>query len=276
MRLFLIISLLIALVADIGVAAYVEKYEIDTYANYHQKEQYQRAALEGPFIIGTKEVIFWFLDFAERNDKAITALSTFVIAVFTVVLAGATGILVKMANRQEDTTKTIERAYIRISHDAPGVRWVGTEDKKTFEVRVEIKNLGHTPATVSDVVICTKILEHGVPLPSIPPYTITQREEIPSAYLMPGDAFFYTRHFGMLGDKGRSVLANTHALYILAFADYTDQFRRKFRVGYARIYNRIVDDGKQNNLFLVLQKGYNYDRPREKREGNDWDEHPPS
>lgn len=112
MRLFLIISLLIVLAVDIGVAAHVEKYEIDTYANYHQKEQYQRTTLQGPFIIGTKNVILWFLDPAERNDKAITALSTFVIAVFTIVLAFATATLVRMAKLQEKTSKVHERAYI--------------------------------------------------------------------------------------------------------------------------------------------------------------------
>lgn len=45
------------------------------------------------------------------------------------------------------------------------------------------------------------------------------------------------------------------------------------RGGYARQYDPRRDDPaneNRNNLIFVTQRGYNYDRPRKKGEGNDW------
>lgn len=55
---------------------------------------------------------------------------------------------------------------------------------------------------------------------------------------------------------------------------YIDVFRQHHRAGYARLYNPIVDDGQQNTLHFVIQKDYNYDRERDRSEGDDWGEPP--
>lgn len=98
----------------------------------------------------------------------------------------------------------------------------------------------------------------------------------------------------------------TH-LWILGYVDYIDKFGKRHRSGYARIYDPGVDrktyakktqfplkpafktDGStsdlrerlgiddeawqsRNNLPFVTVPGYNYDRVREKGEGDDWDD----
>jgi len=141
MRLFLIISLLIALVIDIGFAIQIEKYDIASHANDNNKEQHQNKSIEGPFIIGAKNAIIGFLDFADENNTAITALSTLVIAFFTIALAIATGILVKMARRQEETVRIHERAY---GFGGPGP--IRRQRPDGVLIRIEFGNHGRTPA----------------------------------------------------------------------------------------------------------------------------------
>jgi len=150
MRWFLVISLTAILAIDVGVAYVVEEYEMDTYTNYHQKEKYQSKTLQGPFIIGTRSAILWFVNFADRNDKAITALSTFVIAIFTIVLAFATGILVKMARQQDEATRVHERAYV---FGGPGMRVLSAPEPvgRVQAIMVTIANYGRTPAFLRNV-----------------------------------------------------------------------------------------------------------------------------
>ncbi len=104
MRWFLIASLALVLVLDIGFGRRIAHYDIEGPAEHH-KEGYEQRAIEGPFVIGLKDGARWFLELADANDKAITALSTLAIAVFTVVLAWATIGLWNMASAQADDMK---------------------------------------------------------------------------------------------------------------------------------------------------------------------------
>ena len=168
MRVFLIISLLIMLAVDIGVAAQVEKYEIDTYSNYHQKDKYQSPTLQGPFIIGAKDAILWFLGFAERNDKAITALSTLGIFIFTVILAIATHQLRIIADRQIESQIQMERPWLII--DAAKVRRPDQPPPiaNYWYVSFRWRNVGRAPAIVEECVVKIVALDE---LPAIPDYT---------------------------------------------------------------------------------------------------------
>jgi len=62
-----------------------------------------------------------------------------------------------------------------------------------------------------------------------------------------------------------------------------DKFGKRHRAGYARLYQPSLDERRiygteedfnrrSNLIFVPLQAGYNYDRPRTEGEGNDWDE----
>jgi hypothetical protein len=70
---------------------------------------------------------------------------------------------------------------------------------------------------------------------------------------------------------------------LIGFVDYIDQFGQRYRGGYARIYYPMIDIkndrykseaeyAARNNLGVVAQEGYNYDRPRSRGEGKDWNE----
>lgn len=265
MRLFLIISLLIILAVDIGVAARVEKYEIDTYANYHQKEQYQPTTLQGPFILGAKSLILWFLDFSNRNDRAITSLSTFVIAIFTIVLAFATGILVKMAGQQEMTSKTIERAYVQMSHvsapDNPGLEVTKATGKCV--VHMSVKNYGNTPARVTRVFMTHRVLPDGQDLPDEPHYSKLKDEpiELPvEAFLVKNSEFISRYLFKVATDDVALLDDGQKLLFVYGYVDYIDQFQRRHRGGYARRYKANL---AVNNLIFVAKPKYNYDQKQE-------------
>jgi hypothetical protein len=60
-------------------------------------------------------------------------------------------------------------------------------------------------------------------------------------------------------------------LYVVG---YIDVFGGHHRGGYARVYDPALETGpvgKRNNLAFVTDRAYNYDRPRRKGEGDDWD-----
>lgn len=174
----------------------------------------------------------------------------------------------KAANTSAKALMLAERAYVKMSHVPPGIQW-HKEDSRSFEIIVEVKNYGRTPTNVTDVVLSIKVLPNEESLPTVPSYTIKQREEIPGGFLMPGDWFTYTGNFGLF-DKFDDVYINKSSkIWVIGYVDYIDVFQQRHRNGYARVYNRWLDGGEQNNLVLVTQAGYNYDRPRKKDEGND-------
>lgn len=79
-----------------------------------------------------------------------------------------------------------------------------------------------------------------------------------------------------------------HVLQVVGFVDYMDRFGQHHRSGYGRVYYpqaddrhsseyRIDTDGindseyqDRNNLHVVTQPGYNYDRPTRPGECDDW------
>jgi hypothetical protein len=72
-------------------------------------------------------------------------------------------------------------------------------------------------------------------------------------------------------------------LYVIGFVDYIDQFGERHRGGYGRRYYPAIDEmkykteadrAKRNNLHVIVQEGYNYDRLRHRGEGKDWSEGP--
>src|SRR5260221_1798442 len=108
MRAILIAALSAILVLDIGYAFLVGKYEKNAHHESAKNNNEQRP-IECPFIIGTKSALLHFLDFAERNESAITALSTLGIFAFTVILAIATYQLKGIGDRQVQALTDLER-----------------------------------------------------------------------------------------------------------------------------------------------------------------------
>jgi hypothetical protein len=207
-------------------------------------------------------------------------LFTALLAVATVGLVIATVGLVGLAKRQADDMKVIQRAYVKMSHPTPGIQAGGVTG--LFGLEVEIKNFGNTPARVTNVLIKPLVLVHNETLAAIPDYSLLEETEgIPKAFLVTQDSFFYSRVYRIRPEDMVSVKDLASDLYLIGFVDYMDQFNQRHRAGYARLYQPMVDDrasyktdeafARRNNLFVVSQEGYNYDRLRLHGEGDDWD-----
>ena len=172
-----------------------------------------------------------------------------------------------MLRRTVNTSRASERAYVTMSHEAPGVVF---ETEGLSYLIIKIKNYGRTPAKVTDTLLKPVILPPGEKLPPKPNY-IRDREnlESPKAFLVCDDYFFVTEYF----DNKEQFLAiqeGTAILYLIGYVDYVDAFNKRHRGGYARKY--VLFD-KINNLKLVPDSAYTYDRERAIGEGHDWGQH---
>lgn len=218
----------------------------------------------------------------------LTAVATVVLAISTIALSCSTKRLwqeakaasrialrsAQAANTSAKATMLAERAYVKMSHVSPGVRWI-EGNKELFEIEVEVKNHGRTPTNVTDVRIAAKLMENGELLPKQFPYPAGEHESIPNAFLVTNETFFHTKHFPLRGQDLADAKSGAKKLWIFGHVDYIDTFKTRHRAGYVRVYIPHVDDGKQNNLFYMTEARYNYDRPRKQGEGNDWDEYSP-
>lgn len=236
---------------------------------------------------GEEGTEFWpqFHGVRIKITDSLLVLFTFILAIFTGLLWNSTHNLwaetkaagkttekaANAANTSAKATMLAERAYVKMSHVSPGVRWI-EGNKELFEIEVEVKNHGRTPASVTDVMIGAKLLENGVLLPKPFPYPTRERESIPNAFLVTNETFFHTRTFPLRGQDLADAKCGAKKLWIFGHVDYIDTFNTRHRAGYVRFYIPVVDDGRKNNLFYMTEARYNYDRPRKQGEGNDWDE----
>jgi hypothetical protein len=208
------------------------------------------------------------LDFIDTHNGAMTALFTLVLAVSTILLWRSTREAAIAANAAAQHTRTVERAYVKLSHALPGLC---TDEQDRFSVQISIKNFGTTPAKVSDILVQPIVLPNNQPLPRRPIYARVWGE-IPQAFLVAQEEFFYNVPVNISPEQMAAVNnAFTHVLYLVGYVDYIDQFGQRHRGGYARMYKPLTGFLKdQNNLVYVVQEGYNYDRLRRRGEGEDW------
>ena len=118
---------------------------------------------------------------------AILTIATITLARFTAKLWRSSDDLV---TKTIDTSRTIERAYVRLSHKSPGV---GFDEKHgSFWVDLQVKNFGRTPANVTDILIKWEVLPSNQKLPKIPNYQKVPQEAVlefsaPRAFLVSGE-----------------------------------------------------------------------------------------
>jgi hypothetical protein len=156
----------------------------------------------------------------------------------------ATEKLANISSQQERSTRTIERAYVRLSHLESGIK---ISLLGTAEGNFRIKNFGQTPA--------------------IPDYA-GMEERVIRAFLVRDDELFFYRHF-TLGDINDDLEREIQTLWFYGYIDYRDQFGERYRAGYA---SRYQPESATDNLTMEALDGYNYDRPRKPDEGHDWNE----
>ncbi len=224
---------------------------------------WQSSAIPGPY---TPPAV---LDFIDKHAGAMIALFTLVLALSTISLWRSTREVAIAAKTTAQHTRAVERAYVKLSHVPPGL---GAENEEgQFSVQVSVKNFGTTPAKVTDILVKPVVVPNNQSLPKRPDYSRIWGQ-IPHAFLVAQEEFLHEVRFKISPDQMALVNnAFTHTLYLIGYVDYIDQFGHRHRSGYARMYKPLTELLRhQSNLFYVVQEGYNYDRPRQRGEGEDW------
>lgn len=178
----------------------------------------------------------------------------------------------------EGSTRIIERAYVKMSHRPPGIKWFEkARGGGNFTIEMEIRNTGNTPATITDVVVRPFVTIPGEPFPDTPPVRRTRLERAFNAFLVKND-FFYSTPELMWVDNEVEIEKGEAVLYLFVHVDYIDQFGVRHRAGYLRRYEPRLDKlpKRRGNLVFVAEAKFNFDRLRKPGEGNDWDEKPPA
>jgi hypothetical protein len=189
---------------------------------------------------------------------------------------------------------------------------VSAEDNRwrhRLTVGITVQNNGNTPARVTRCLI--QVVMTNDDFPAVPDYNESLARP-GYVSLVKDDSYTISTpyEFHSTGTKSfsaafRELAVHGHRLYVIGYVDYTDKFDDRHRAGYGRIYEPAIDDQNRpeyysaiavtetgilarmqersvrfdmtlyqnrSNLILLTKPGYNYDRPRVKGEGNDWDE----
>jgi hypothetical protein len=212
------------------------------------------------------------------DANKLTVAATVVNAAAAVAIAYFSFTLWRVNRRQGSDDRIIQRAYVKISHSPPGVE---VSPSGNFWLQASIKNFGQTPARVTDIVMKPVVVARHEPLPTVPDYTCEDPGPPLRAFLVKDDEFFLPRHYSIPKDQMKRVTEHSADLYVIGFVDYRDQFGDRHRGGYARRYYPAIDEmkyeneaerAKRNNLLVLAQERYNYDRRRHRGEGKDWSE----
>ena len=170
----------------------------------------------------------------------------------------------KAATNSISLTRATERAYIKMSHAPPGFEFIpGGKVKITSEV----KNWGSTPGSVTYWSLWLRARKAGTPIPEDPEYGTTPDESVPRAFLVTKESVHLVNELPVGQGWIDAIQSGANEALVVGYVDYRDQFGGRYRGGYARYF---VPAMKRNNLHVVTKRGYNYDRKREKGEGDDW------
>ena len=199
---------------------------------------------------------------------AALAATTLGLAIYTAKLYRSTkkiaGDAETAASNSVALTRATERAYIKMSHKLPGLRY---SEGHSVTFGVEYRNWGRTPGTITGVSLAVRALSPELfPLPPAPEYETTPEHDIPQTFLVSNEPVFKSCTVKIGEDAVSAIQSRRATLLIVGYVDYRDQFGGKYRGGYARILNLMSET---DNLEFFTQRGYNYDRPRQQGEGND-------
>jgi hypothetical protein len=208
--------------------------------------------------------------------------------------ASAAASMSDLMSRQLAAMRVIERAYVDMSHNPPGLEIssnivndpAGTAlAYKDVSVSVAIRNRGNTPAIVTDVLL--QFLITNEPLPTLPPYDHGRRSRVWMSVVKDSDFnVWQNTPISLEGIENIQRNKDGLQLFVIGYADYIDKFGEHHRAGYGRRYHPETDNfslyldqrgephgfDQRNNLPFVTVPGYNYDRRRSQDEGNDWEE----
>ncbi len=203
----------------------------------------------------------WWLVYA----TVALAFITLGLAIYTAKLYASTKKIASdaesAATNSINLTRTIERAYVQMSHFSnEHVHGLSVNPITGYcTVTINIKNYGATPAKITRIFLTKRAL---IALPTIPDYTIDigdLAEQPIQAFLMKDSDVNVGFQFWMNVSDLPLIREREKQLVVYGFVDYTDQFGRNFRGKYARNY---VPGLIPNNLIFVPQPGYNDDEER--------------
>lgn len=252
--------------------------DADTKATQEEKYRYEKSAQDEKLVDATIWLVritgilalctggLWWATYRLARDAKRTATQQATDMRTSLAIAKTSA---DAALKTAKNMETADRAYMKMTHELPGIMF--NETKSLFQVTLRIENCGKTPASVSDVRLGVTILEHGEPLPRFPLYSDPPFDETHYGFLVPNDFFFHKRHFPT-GTAIEEVRVSAKKLWIHAYVDYRDTFGQRYRAGYARTYEPVIDNGERDNLLFVIEGYNNYDRQRQPDEGNDWND----
>jgi hypothetical protein len=149
-----------------------------------------------------------------------------------------------------DPVRTVERAYVEMSHTSPGLNPVNKR------VEIEVKNTGRTPAKVMGVKLGYVIAGSNQPPPATPPYDQTNDHPGAQAFLHSESSFYVRRGLEIPASDWSEITAGQKTLYVIGLVEYVDAFEVWHRAGYARRY---AHGRANNNLAFVTGGAYSYD-----------------
>jgi hypothetical protein len=164
---------------------------------------------------------FYFIAMADAHDKAIVAIGTGFLAIFTIVLAVATVFLWsatrELVQEARDTAERQLRAYAHTSFSKVDNLIAGNGD---IVFTIGLKNYGQTPAYKLSVSLRADLLPfptRDLPAPSV--------ESLSNLTLGPGSEHTVTVRRDALNQEEIADLAGSRALYVRGIIRYVDAFK---------------------------------------------------
>jgi hypothetical protein len=207
--------------------------------------------------------------FWQRTTADPIAVFTLGLLIFTAVLTAVSYFQLQGLSRSTRAFAATERAFVTMSHKAPGIDFF---EGQFISALMEVRNFGGTPAKVTDTLLKPVLTPVGESLPEKPDYARDRGMPSSKAFLVANEHFNIGENFVFEVDTPRKIQNSDLWFYLIGYVDYVDVFGTRHRAGYARRYVPDRDEGPKetrNNLVLVADSAYTYDRPRRWGEGSD-------
>lgn len=243
-RIELIVGIGMALIfaVDFGFQTIACRHEINAYSK-GTVDQNECESIESPVLGGVMSFVRWFLGFVTDNDKAIIALSTVLIAIFTASLWLATNRMWKAVKQQAIDMK----ASLAISKQSADTAirsampvlfpWIldmarlhplnvsNTNVVHSTLLLIGFDNFGRSPGIIRDVQANLFLTEND----EIPNFQRDQLTRWDYAVMIPADSRAVHQTFGALEFRQDFTFTAIELQELLTAA--TDHFRRFFFVG---------------------------------------------
>jgi hypothetical protein len=201
-----------------------------------------------------------------QNDSASSNGPNWLIAIFTLVIAGATIVQVIIYGRMLQTGKIVERGWVSIETLDIEIR--PPDDQRVIIAR--FRNSGKTPVHIVDANItarCGLADLPDVPEGAFPEYDVDKFRPPTTLVANEMSGMWYPIE-NTIGNAHRFAIAHflpgkTTNVWLYGYVHYTDSFDPKVvrRYGWARKYDPIMTKLKGNSAFMFThenKRGYNY------------------